>query len=158
GRIGTSPAIPLDGATWKATQAFIDKNEQPFRESLRHLHRAMTGTHARHSWIDATIAAELAIKEFLIRFKPDIKTLLLEVPSPPLHKMYGSVLESFIGERSPRVKEIAKGAEIRNVLIHRPEETKITDADAHDYVEYVQVAILHLYGTLYPDDGIVRQL
>lgn len=33
--------------------------------------------------------------------------------------MYGSILQSFAGVESPVKKELAKGAEIRNKLVHR---------------------------------------
>jgi len=98
----------------------------------------------------------LAIKEFLIRFKPEIATLLLEMPSPPLHKLYGDVLESFGLQRSPKVKEIAKGIEIRNKLVHRPEENIISSEEAIKYVQDIEVAIYHLLFSLYPNDPNIR--
>jgi hypothetical protein len=107
-------------------------------------------------WIDATIAAELAIKEFLIRKYPDIETLLLEVPSPPLQKLYGSVLESLTGQRSPVLKEISNGVEIRNKLVHRPTEIPIEAKEARDYVQAIETAIFHLIYLLNPNDPIVN--
>jgi hypothetical protein len=141
----------------KALQRALDAGTEPFI-ALQHLHRAQTESSPRHRWIEATIAAELAIKEFLIRLKPEIATLLLEVPSPPLHKMYGSVLESMTGKRSPKVKSISKGAEIRNFLLHRPSEIDITVEKAEEYVLDVAAAIYHLLGILYPDDPWIQEL
>ena len=54
-------------------------------------------------------AAELAIKEFYIRLAPQLETLLLEVPSPLLTKLHGSVMKSLINVKSPKLKEISKG-------------------------------------------------
>ncbi|NVM54972.1 MAG: hypothetical protein HWN66_14805, partial [Candidatus Helarchaeota archaeon] len=91
------PDIPLDENTYKAIQYYIDHDFEPFL-ALRYLHRAKKESNPYDRWIDATTAAEWAIKEFLIRLKPDVKAVLLEVPSPPLYKLYGSVLESYTNE------------------------------------------------------------
>ena len=132
-------------------QEYLANGPEPF-VALKFLHRAMTERNPRYKWIDATIAAELAIKEFLIRLKPEIETLLLEVPSPPLRKLYGAVLESLIGQRSPKVNELSEGAEIRNQLVHRPQSVRvISQQEAFDYVKDVEAAIGHLVNFLYPD-------
>lgn len=153
--IDTYNSIGLDENTTKTIQEYIDNDFEPFL-ALRHLHRAREESNPRYKWIDATIAAELAIKEFLIKFEPSLKTLLLEVPSPPLDKMYGSILESYTNERSPRLKELKKGAEIRNKLIHRPEDIHIDRRQANKYVHNVQIAIYHLLTLFYPDDPNIR--
>jgi hypothetical protein len=142
----------LNQQTAHAIQQCIDRGFEPF-VALRHLHKARIERIPHYKWIDATIAAELAIKEFLIRLKPEIATLLLEMPSPPLHKLYGSVLESFGVQRSPKVKEIQKGVEIRNKLVHRPGEAEISLEDANAYVHDIEDAIYHLIVSLYPDDS-----
>lgn len=146
---------PLDTSTSKIIQNYLENNFTPFY-ALRHLHKSKRETNARYKWIDATIAAELAIKEFLIRLKPELETLLLEMPSPPLHKLYGSVLESFTKERSPRLSELNKGAETRNKLLHRPNETTVTDNEANNYVHDVETAIWHLLTLLYPKDDCIK--
>lgn len=141
--------------TARAIQSYVDDGFQPFF-ALRHLHRAKKETNPRHKWIDATIAAELAVKEFLVRVKPNIRTLVMEVPSPPMGKMYGEILESFVNQRSPKLKELIKGAEIRNKLIHRPEDTHIDEQQANKYVQDVQIAIYHLLTLLYRSDPIIE--
>jgi hypothetical protein len=133
----------LNTKTVSSIQQLIDNDFEPFI-ALRHLHKARIERISHYKWIDATIAAELAIKEFLVRVKPEIATLLLEMPSPPLQKLYGSVLESFGFQKSPYVSQISKGVEIRNALIHRPGEIKITDQQAIKYVKDVENAIFHL--------------
>lgn len=148
--------IPLNENTAKAIQEYLECGLEPFL-ALRHLHRAKNEDNPRYKWIDATIAAELAIKEFLIRMKPDIETLLLEVPSPPLHKLYGSVLESFTDERSPKLKELAKAAEVRNKLVHRPKDIHIDAQQCIKYVHDVEIAIYHLLTFLYPKDPVVTR-
>lgn len=145
--------ISLNEKTTKDIQNYIENDFEPFL-ALRHLHRAKKEGNPRHKWIDATIAAELAIKEFLIIYKPDIETLLLEIPSPPLHKLYGPILEYYTNERSPKLKELAKGVEMRNKLIHRPKDMHIGDEEANQYIHDVEIAIYHLLTLLYPDDSI----
>ena len=147
--------LPLNEKTSNSIQNYIKNDFEPFI-ALRHLHRAKNESTPRHKWIDATIAAELAIKEFLIRLKPDIKTLLLEIPSPPLHKLYGSILEYYTNERSPKLKELAEGVEKRNKLIHRPKDIHIDTEQANQYIHDVEIAIYHLLTLLYPDDSITK--
>jgi len=148
--------VYLNENTAKAIQEYLKGEYEPFL-ALKHLHRAKKEGSSRHKWIDATIAAELAIKEFLIRIKPDIETLLLAVPSPPLHKLYGSVLEFYVNERSPKLKELAKGAEIRNKLVHRPKDTLIDAQESNVYIQDVEIAIYHLLTLLYPKDLIIKR-
>jgi len=89
------------------------------------------------------------------RKRPELETLLLEIQSPPLQKLFGVVLESEIGERSPKLKSIGKGAELRNRLIHRPRHDPPTDDDAERYVNDIEVAIYHLLSHLYPNDAVI---
>ena len=91
---------------------------------MRHLHRAKSENIAHHKWIDATIAAELAIKDVLSKANPDLELLLMEMPSPPLVKLYGVILEKHLGEKSPYLKRIKNGVEIRNRLVHKPYDEK----------------------------------
>jgi hypothetical protein len=97
-----------------------------------------------YSWVLATTAAELAIKEALIRAEPSLKTLLLELPSPPLHKLYGELMETYLGERSPYLAKLHEGATIRNRLVHRPQQQRLDPQRAVDYLEEVHEAIRHL--------------
>lgn len=146
---------PLGENSAVSIQRFLDENIEPFT-AFRYLHKAKSEDIPQYQWIDATIAAELAIKEFFIRLKPDLETLLLEVPSPPTHKLYGSILESFGFEKSPKVAEIQKGVEIRNRLVHRPEVVNISLDKARKYVHDVEIAIYHLMLLLYPNDPIFK--
>jgi hypothetical protein len=139
----------LNKKSARLLEDYLVKGPEPFL-SLSFLHRAKRERNPKYRWIDATIAAELAIKEFLIQFKPEIEPVLLEVPSPPLHKLYGSILESYTGQRSPRLKEIAEGARIRNLLVHRPEKINIGNQESINYVGHVEAAIGHLLNILYP--------
>jgi hypothetical protein len=155
----------IDKSKWKSIpmityatldiQNYIENDFEPFF-ALRHLHKAKKESNPRHKWIDATIAAELAIKEFLIRLKPDIETLLLEVPSPPIYKLYGPILEFYTKKKSPKLKELTKGAEKRNTLIHRPKDILIDDEQANEYIHDVETAIYHLLTLLYPNDHIMK--
>lgn len=147
--------IFLNENTANGIQDYIDHDFEPFL-ALTHLHRAKRESNPEYKWIDATVAAELAIKEFLIRLKPDFETLLLEVPSPPLHKLYGPILEYYSKEQSPKLKELNKGAEMRNKLIHRPKDIHIGDEQANQYIHDVEIAIYHLLTLLYPDDSIIK--
>lgn len=128
---------------------------EPFL-ALKYLHRALDERDPSNKWIDATTAAELAIKEFLIRKEPALEKLLLEVPSPPLSKLYGSILNEYAGEKSPKLNKLAKGIEIRNKLVHRPEIINIDERKARAYVLDVEIAIYHLLYLLYPDNQNIK--
>ncbi len=106
----------IDENLCKDIQSTIDEEIKPLL-ALCHLHRAKNERIPKYKWIDATIAAELAIKEILLRKKPDLEVILLDLPSPPLHKLYGSILEYYLGERSPYLKIINNGVKIRNRLV-----------------------------------------
>ena len=147
--------LPLNEKTSNSIQNYIENDFEPFF-ALRHLHRAKNERNPRHKWIDAAIAAELAIKEFLIRLKPDIETLLLEVPSPQISKFYGPILEYYTNEKSPKVNKLAEGADTRNKLVHRPKDIHIDADQANKYIHDVETAIYHLLTLLYPDDSIIK--
>lgn len=158
----TATLLPLDYVklnedSVKIIQGYLDDGLEPFL-ALRHLQRAKKEGNPRYKWIDATIAAELAIKEFLMRIKPDVEVILLEVPAPPLDKLYGPILKFYTGQRSPKLRELSEGAQVRNRLVHRPKEIHIDRREAIKYVQDVETAIYHLLTLLYPDDPIVKRL
>lgn len=121
--------MPLNERSTRYIQEHIDSGILPLI-GTRHLHRARNEPLPHYKWIDATTAAELCIKEIFIRKNPAIERLLLEVPSPPIHKLYGSLLEHYLGERSPRATAIKKGVELRNKLIHSPSTHHVDLQDA----------------------------
>jgi hypothetical protein len=146
---------PLGPGQVKLIQKSLHNNVTPLL-AMRHLHRAKLEQISHHKWIDATIAAELAVKEVLMRAAPTLETLLIEVPSPPLVKLYGVILEKYLGERSPYLNKIREGVEKRNNLIHRPNEEKINGQEAINYVLNIEKAIFHLLSLLYPGDQLIK--
>lgn len=141
---------PLDMESAKLIREHLSSGVEPFL-ALSFLQRAKKERHPKYKWIDATIAAELAVKEFLMLIKPEVEAVLLEVPSPPLYKLYGSILEAYTGQRSPVLKHIAEGAKVRNQLVHRPEQVNIDMQKAIDYLGHVEMAIGHLLGIINPE-------
>jgi len=146
---------PLRSDTISHVQSALDNNLLPLI-AMRHLHRARSEEISHHKWIDATIAAELAVKEVLAKAHPQLEPLLMEIPSPPLSKLYGVILEEYMGEKSPYLKQIRNGVEVRNRLIHRPEATVIDQQEANDYVVCIEAAIFHLLHRLYPDELLIN--
>lgn len=157
GAIGIKNSMPLNDQTRAALQEGLDQERKPFL-AMRHLYRAMQEKSPRFKWIDATIAAELAIKEYLARAHPELEVLLIHVPSPPLSKLYGEILQKCAGERSPYRKALDLGAQKRNQLVHQPHDVTITELDAFVYVNTVMKAIHHLYALLYPNWSITHSL
>jgi len=68
------------------------------------------------------------------------------------------VLESFTKQRSPKLSELSKGAEIRNKLLHKPKVEGVDVGEANKYVRDVEIAIYHLLNLLYPKDPIIKTL
>jgi hypothetical protein len=147
----TTPAYSGNLAQ-QVTAAVAKDNPPVLIHAMRFLHRAKLEFNPQHRWIDATIAAEIGIKEFLVTFKPGLAPLLLDIPSPPLKKLYGDVLEAYTGQRSPMLSKLHAGVEMRNKLVHQPAHQEITTTDALQYVYDVELALLHLTLLLYPDD------
>lgn len=147
---------PLNNYSTMTMQAALTSKAEPLI-AMRHLHRAKIESIPHHKWIDATIAAELAVKEVLSRVSPDIELLLMEMPSPPLTKLYGSILEYYLGERSPYLGVIRNGIEMRNKLVHRPSKIVIDGQEAINYVSDIEAAIFHLLSKLYPDDRLIYE-
>jgi hypothetical protein len=137
------PSNNLDAFWHKRLQLLLDAGETPLIGS-EHLHEAARSLGNRFKWIQATIAAELAIKEVLCRLEPKLEVLLMNVPSPPIHKLYGEVLESVCGERSPYARQLQKGAEIRNKLVHAPKGIELEQQAVNDYITMVMEALEHL--------------
>jgi hypothetical protein len=104
----------------------------------------------RFRWVAATTAAELAVKEVLVRLEPKLESVLLTIQSPPLRELYGPALHAFGGEVSPFVSQLHKGTETRNKLIHRFKGSPTPSfSDTDEYVRIVQKAIRHLLQVLY---------
>jgi hypothetical protein len=123
-----------------------------------HLHKAFLETNTRHQWIDATTAAELSIKEFLTIYKPELAPFLLHVPSPPIRKLYGEILRDYTGKASPMTNVLSKGADQRNLLIHRARQVAPTRNDTDIYLHQVQIAIMHLHTLMEPNSKLFEYL
>lgn len=145
---------PLNEETHSDVQAALTSGVIPL-VAMRHLHRAKNESQPHHKWIDATIAAELAVKEVLCRAHLLMETMLIEMPSPPFSKMYGSLLKHYLGEESPFRTKLIAGQERRNALVHRPGALRIDQQEANNYVAVVEAAIFHLLFLLYPQDELI---
>lgn len=133
GNVNDSTAINL--------QELLSENEQALL-ATSYLHQAMKARSSRYQWIYATIAAELAIKEILVRIEPKLEVILRTLPSPPLNKLYGDVLESVAGVKSEGLKRLQEGAERRNRLLHSlGDDAPLSVDEAHEYVHFISQRI-----------------
>jgi len=141
----------LDEENYNMIQTCMDNNIEPFI-ALEFLAKAKSEHDSRYSWLYTTIAAELAIKEFLIAKHPHLETLLNELPSPPLDKLYGKILREYEGIDSYiKIKDIKTAVKIRNHLIHRPNvRTPISGQNSFIYIRLVEATIYQLLQRLYP--------
>ncbi|WP_377944196.1 hypothetical protein [Alicyclobacillus fodiniaquatilis] len=90
--------------------------------------------------------------------KPELEALLLEVPSPPISKLYGSLLEAYSTGVSPKRNKLIQDAEVRNHMVHRPEAEEISIPEVRTYVDHVEAAIYDLIKRLMPDDPTVTKI
>ncbi len=141
----------FDEKNCKMIQACIDKNIEPFI-ALEFLIKAQSEPDARYRWVYTTIAAEIAIKEFLITKHPHLEVLLNELPSPPLDKLYGKILREYEGiESYIKIKDIKTAVKIRNYIIHRPKaNVPISGQNSFIYTRLVEATIYQLLQRLYP--------
>jgi hypothetical protein len=147
----------IDSSFINGLPSLIEKGIEPLF-GFTHLHKAFLETNTRHQWIDATTAAELSIKEFLTIYKPDLAPLLLHLPSPSIQKLYGEILKAYTGKSSPMTSVLSKGAEQRNLLIHRARQVAPSRNDTDLYLHQVQVAIMHLHTLLEADSKLFEHL
>ncbi|KAA5545413.1 hypothetical protein FYK55_07110 [Roseiconus nitratireducens] len=147
----------LDDRRKKRLQAIIDSGEQPL-VGLEFLHEAWRHGEGRVKWVLATTAAELAIKQALIMLNGSLATLLLEVPAPPMHKLYGKVLDDASENDGALAKdlrkELARGAERRNAIVHKPESIHLDPDEVHAYLQHVGAAIHRLHEIIRTKNGI----
>ncbi len=104
-----------------------------------YLHHVRNLMNERYQWVYATIAAELAIKEILVRIDPKLRVILEELPSPPLHKLYGEVLQSVANVKLSKsdLGRLQGGAKRRNELVHNPRSATPTLDEVTNYIDFV---------------------
>ncbi|PGM84729.1 zinc chelation protein SecC [Bacillus cereus] len=135
-------------------QGQLNNERLPFI-AFKYLIQAKNEDESEIKWINATIAAELAIKEFYMNYDEKFSFILLEMPSPPLYKMYGKMLESITGKKCTKLKSIQKGVEIRNSLVHSPSEQKLSTPQVNQYISDVETSIFELLDILEQDKKFV---
>ena len=136
-QIRTSSLGNLNTATAKSLQELLSGNEEAL-VATSYLHQAMNSDNRRYQWIYATMAAELAIKEILVRIEPKVQVILEELPSPPLQKLYGDVLESIAGVKSNGLSTLQNGARKRNQLVHNPNSPTPTFSEVNEYINFIE--------------------
>lgn len=128
-----------------------DESQKPLL-AFSILRNSLHQQNLRQRWIEITVAAELGIKEFFVRKFPSFEMLLNEMPSPNIRKMYGSLLEHYIGEKAPNLNAIQKGLETRNSLVHTFSEQKINATMADDYTKAIKECLIFLQIKLSGED------
>jgi hypothetical protein len=105
-----------------------------------YIHHARNSMNRRYQWIYATIAAELAAKEILVRIEPKFQVILEELQSPPLNKLYGKVLQSVAGVKLPGsdLEKLRQGAIKRNKLVHNPKSATPTFDEVTEYIDFIE--------------------
>jgi len=133
----------LTPARAEALQGAVERGETELI-AYEFLRGAASTRNAKLAWIQAAAAAELGIKEVLVRLAPTLETLLLEVPAPAVDKLYSKILLHYGKEKSPYVSKLREGAAIRNKLIHSLARRSISGQDCSNYQLMVGNALRHL--------------
>lgn len=123
--------------------------------AFKYLIKAKNEDELEIKWINATIAAELAIKEFYMNYDKKFNYIMLKMPSPSLDRMYGEMLESITGKKGTKVQSIKKGVEIRNSLVHSPSKQKLSTPQVNQYISDVETSIFELLDILGKDKKFV---
>lgn len=150
GQLYMTSVIGLDGFARGQLQEALDKGYEPLLGE-RHLFRAYQETVPRFRWIDATIAAELAIKEALVRKCPLLNNEIMVSRVDNWTRLYKGKMKQVFGEESPYYPAIKKGATKRNKLIHSTRSVALSEGEAMEYLHQVALAIRNLYKLLYPE-------
>ena len=138
----------------------LDNNKFPLFMAFRFLNRSWNDDLPELKILDAAIAAELAIKEFLAIKDPSNAKQWIKSKAPPIPQLYGPILESCIskngktGQRSPYLKILDCGNQLRNKIVHNPIKLDIPEKFAGFYCTNVESAIYHLITLLYPGDAL----
>ncbi len=135
--VGLSSLGNLNAITAKSLQELLSWDEEAL-VATSYLHQARNSKNRRYQWIYATMAAELAIKEILMRIEPKLQVILEILPSPPLNKLYGDVLESVAGVRSTSLSTLQNGAQKRNQLVHNPKSPTPTFNEVNGYIDFIE--------------------
>lgn len=129
----------LDAITAKSLQEVLFENEEAL-VATSYLHQARNSENGRYQWIYATMAAELAIKEILVRIEPKLQVIVETFPSPPLDGLYGDVLRKIAGVKSTEAdrKTLRDGARRRNHLVHNPRSHTPTLKEVNEYINFIE--------------------
>lgn len=138
--IGLSSLGNLDERVAKHLQELLSEDEEAL-VATSYLHQARNSMNRRYQWIYATMAAELAVKEIIVRIEPKFEVILATLPSPPLNKLYGDVLESVAGVRSTSLTTLQNGARKRNKLVHNPKSATPTFNEVNEYIDFIESRI-----------------
>lgn len=136
----------LGEKTVKHLQELLSEDEEAL-VATNYLHQARNSMNRRYQWIYATMAAELAVKEIIVRIEPKFEVILTTLPSPPLNKLYGDVLESVAGVKSTSLTTLQNGARKRNKLVHNPKSATPTLNEVNEYIDFVEDKIKWLLET-----------
>lgn len=136
-------------------EIYFVENKKPLL-AFNILENSSHQTELRQKWIEITVAAELGIKEFYVRKFPSFEILLDEMPSPNLRKMYGTILEHYIGEKSPNLKSIQNGIEMRNSLIHSFADKNIDASMVNQYFKDIKECLIFLQEKLTGMDSFTQ--
>jgi len=140
--VGLSSLGNLNAITAKSLQELLSEDEEAL-VATSYLHQARNSMNGRYQWIYATIAAELAVKEILVRIEHKLRVILEELPSPPLKKLYGDVLQSVASIRltNSDLEKLQRGARRRNELVHNPKSAPPTFNEVNEYIDFIEERI-----------------
>jgi len=129
----------LDERLAKHLQELLLEDEEAL-VATSYLHQARNSMNRRYKWIYATMAAELAIKEILVRIEPKLQVIVETFPSPPLGMLYGDVLGKIAGVKltGDDQKKLQRDARRRNDLVHNPRSPTPTLEEVDKYVNFIE--------------------
>ncbi|MBC1983157.1 hypothetical protein [Listeria booriae] len=136
----------------------MNEDWQPLK-AFKFLRLAKNNTDLESKYLLLSTAAELGVKEFFITKKPMLRALFYEISSPPLHKLYGKLMNEYFEIEVPNKKIIQELSEIRNEIVHKVEvEKKISFHDCNEKIKEVQRILVFLQRNLIEDNVFLDNL
>jgi len=129
----------LNAITAKSLQEVLFEDEEAV-VATSYLHQARNSENRRYQWIYATMAAELAVKEILVRIEPKLQVIVETFPSPPLDGLYCDVFRKIAKTKSIEDDRntLRDGARTRNRLVHNPRSHTPTLEEVNEYINFIE--------------------
>ncbi|MBC2312507.1 hypothetical protein, partial [Listeria booriae] len=115
--------FPVCGANLPEIKKIMNETWKPLK-GFKFLALAKHSEDLESKYLLLVTGAELGVKEFFITKNPDLKEILYEINSPPIEKLYGSLMKHYFNIDIPNKNQLKDLVGKRNQIVHRVELKK----------------------------------